>query len=125
VAIDLDELSIDVARHQDAGAGIEYIHGDFLSYDFEPASFDVIVSVAALHHMETTSALERMRQLLRPGGKLAIIGLARSRYPVDLPIDLAATLVHRVCRPGRAAGSTLPRRCGHRRRPTPECAALL
>lgn len=142
VAIDLDEPSIDLARQQDAGAGIEYIHGDFLSYNFEPASFDVIVSVAALHHMETVSALERMRQLLRPGGKLAIIGLARSRCPVDLPIDLAGTLVHRVhkarksywehCPDGVATTGDLRRNAPHRYRdasggvvPPPPSLALL
>jgi hypothetical protein len=39
-------------------------------------------------------ALERMRSLLRPGGRLAVIGLARSR-PRDLPFDLAGLLVDR------------------------------
>ena len=61
-AIDLDDRSIDLARQQDAGAGVRYISGDFLSADFEPDPFDVIVSVAALHHMDAVSGLERMRQ---------------------------------------------------------------
>jgi hypothetical protein len=56
----------------------------------------VIVSVAALHHMDEEAALRRMRALLRPGGVLAVIGLARSRYPADLPRDLAAVLVDRA-----------------------------
>lgn len=44
--------------------------------------------------MDPMAALGRMRGLLRPGGTLAVVGLARSRYPADLPIDLAAALVH-------------------------------
>ena len=48
VAIDSDEPVIDRARQQDAGAGVEYVTGDFLTYEFAPESFDVIASIAAL-----------------------------------------------------------------------------
>jgi SAM-dependent methyltransferase len=92
--IDLDESSLALARSQDVPGATGYLHGDFLTYPFEPASFGVIVSVAALHHMDAVAALSRMRQLLRPGGTLAVVGLARSRYRTDLPIDLAATIAN-------------------------------
>lgn len=95
-AIDLHQPSIVLARQQDAGADIDYLVGDFLTWPFEPASFDFIASVAALHHMDARVALVRMPHLLRPGGRLAIIGLARSRYPVDLPRDGAAAFVHQL-----------------------------
>ena len=95
VAIDSDGPVIERAREQDAGACVEYVTGDFLSYGFAPESFDVIVSVAALHHMDPAAALCRMRQLLRPGGTLAVVGLGRSR-PRDLPADIAGVVVHRV-----------------------------
>jgi ubiquinone/menaquinone biosynthesis C-methylase UbiE len=91
-AIDVDENSIELARQQDPVGDIEYLLGDFLTYPFEATSFDFIVSVAALHHMDATVALQRMRELLRRGGTLAILGLPRSRYPSDLPRDVAATL---------------------------------
>ena len=97
-AIDCDEPAIDRARQQDDGAGVAYLRGDFLACVFRPASFDVIVSVAALHHMDEVAALRRMRQLLRPGGTLAVVGLARSHYPGDLPVDLAAVLANRLLR---------------------------
>lgn len=95
-AIDIDGPIIRAARQQDAGAGVEYLHGDFRTYQFEPASFGAIVSVAALHHMDATAALDRMRLLLRPGGTLIVVGLAASRYPADLPAELAAVLAHRL-----------------------------
>lgn len=94
-AIDADGPIISAARQQDAGAGVEYLHGDFLSYEFEPASFGAIVCVAALHHMDATAALDRMRLLLRPGGTLVVVGLAASRYPADLPAELGGVLAHR------------------------------
>ncbi len=95
-AIDLDEASIELARRHRDGAGIEYVLGDFLTHDLEPGSFDAVVSVAALHHMDTAVALRRMRALLRPGGTLAAVGLARSGNAVDLAFDLGGAVATRV-----------------------------
>lgn len=60
-------------------SNIDFILGDFMSHPFEPASFDAVVSIAALHHMPEGDALDRMAGLLRPGGTLCVVGLARSR----------------------------------------------
>ncbi|WP_067830430.1 class I SAM-dependent methyltransferase [Nocardia inohanensis] len=99
--IDLDEHGIELAREQSPDDEITYLRGDFLTYPFETESFDGIVSVATLHHLDATAALSRIRELLRPGGTVAIIGMARADLPRDLPIE-AATLVvstwHRVLR---------------------------
>lgn len=95
IGIDRHPPSIDHARDHCSRPGLDYLLGDFLTYPFKPASFDVIVSVAALHHMNATTALMRMRELLRPGGMLGIIGLARSDLPADLPRELAAIAVDR------------------------------
>jgi 2-polyprenyl-3-methyl-5-hydroxy-6-metoxy-1,4-benzoquinol methylase len=100
-AIDVDEPSIELARRHDPASDIQYWLGDFLAFPFEPASFDFVVSVAALHHMNAVAALQRMHELLRPGGKLAVLGLARSQYPADLPRNVAATLVSRANRATR------------------------
>jgi SAM-dependent methyltransferase len=97
-AIDIDRTSVELARRQDPGGTIEYLVDDFLTYPFAPDSFDVIVCVAALHHMDTSAALRRMRDLLRHGGTLAVLGLPRSEYPRDLPRDAAATAVTRAHR---------------------------
>ncbi|MFI9507997.1 class I SAM-dependent methyltransferase [Nocardia sp. NPDC052566] len=81
--IDLDEPGIDSARAQSPDGEIDYVHADFLDHPFEPASFDGIVSVATLHHMDNVAALTRMKELLRPGGTLAVVGLARNELPAD------------------------------------------
>ena len=102
VGIDLDERSILLAQQQSSSDEIRFVVGDVLTYPFEPASFGAVTSVATLHHLDARAGLKRMAELLRPGGTLAIIGLARSRLPRDLHRELAATLVHRVLPP--AAG---------------------
>ncbi|HEX5901343.1 MAG TPA: class I SAM-dependent methyltransferase [Solirubrobacteraceae bacterium] len=94
--IDRDAASIGLARRQDED--IEFILGDFMTHPFQPASFDHIASIAVLHHMDAAAALKRMRELLAPGGTLAIVGLARKRYPADLPFAIAGAVGHRVHR---------------------------
>jgi SAM-dependent methyltransferase len=94
VGIDQDAASIDLARRQDLDAVIEFIRGDFLTHPLAPASFHLVTSVAALHHMDVHAALSRMRQLLVPGGTLAIVGLARPRLPADLPWEAAAVIAN-------------------------------
>lgn len=94
-AIDRHEPSIAAARRHDDGLGIEYLHSDFLSHDFEPESFDFIASVAVLHHMDAIAGLKRMRTLLRPGGILVVIGCARSSNLADLPAEIGGVVLHR------------------------------
>lgn len=93
VGIDRHEPSLSLARSH-SQCDITYLTGDFTTHPFEPETFDFVASVASLHHMDIGAALDRMSSLLRPGGRLAVIGLARSR-PADLPFDLAGHLLDR------------------------------
>jgi SAM-dependent methyltransferase len=95
VGIDLDAPSIELARAQ-GGEGVEYVVGDFLEHSFEPASFDLVASVAALHHMDAKIGLTRMAYLVRPGGALVVVGLARSRQLMDFALDVAGAVATRV-----------------------------
>ncbi len=72
--------------------------GEVLTYPFEPASFDVVASVATLHHMDATAGLTRLRNLVAPGGVLAIVGLARPDLPADIPREIAAFVTGRIYR---------------------------
>lgn len=89
--IDRDAASIAAAR-RGGSAGIDLVLGDFLTHPFPARSFDLVASVAALHHMDSAAALSRMRELLRPGGVLAVVGLARGRYPRDWPREILAAV---------------------------------
>ncbi len=98
-AIDVDVASIEVARREAAAPNVEYVLADFFAHPFANASFDAVVSVALLHHVDAASGLERMADLLRPGGTLALVGLARSRTPADFAVDVAAaagTRLHKL-----------------------------
>lgn len=55
----------------------------------EPESFDAVVSVAALHHMDATQALTRFARLVRPGGTVVVVGLAANSWS-DLPLAVVA-----------------------------------
>ncbi len=96
VGIDRDEPSIRAARDMGPTDGVDYVLGDFLTHPFERGSFDFVVFVASLHHMDARAALGRTQELLRPGGRLAVIGLGRPRQPADLPFDVAGHVAHRL-----------------------------
>ena len=97
VGIDKDPASIAAARAHPNAGDIRYIEGDALSFAFEPTSFDAITAVASLHHMDTEPALIHLTGLLRPGGVLAVIGLACSS-PSDWLLDVAAIIPNHVRR---------------------------
>lgn len=93
VGVDIYPSSLALATT--AGGDVEYVRGDFLTHDFGSGSFDYVASVAALHHMDVEPASARMRRLLRPGGVLAVVGVAR-RSHADSPYDAAGFFAHRL-----------------------------
>ena len=96
--IDVDASSIDLARRTTAAPTVSYLQSDVLAAPFRPESFDAVVSVASLHHLDMREGLTQMVSLLRPGGVLAVVGLARSRRVLDLPRDLVAATWTRLLR---------------------------
>ena len=69
---------------------LTFIQGDVLAQAFPEKSFDFVAAVASLHHLPIRRALERISQLLRPGGTLAIIGLYRDDTIIDHAIGFIA-----------------------------------
>jgi 2-polyprenyl-3-methyl-5-hydroxy-6-metoxy-1,4-benzoquinol methylase len=93
VGVDADATSIALAAS--AGGDIEYQCADFMAQAHEAESFDIIASVATLHHMDAEAALARMRDLLRPGGVIILVGVAR-RSAWDAPYDAVGFFAHRL-----------------------------
>jgi 2-polyprenyl-3-methyl-5-hydroxy-6-metoxy-1,4-benzoquinol methylase len=95
-----------------AGAGdVGYVLGDVLAHPFVPASFDAVLAVASLHHVGTARGLRAMRELVRPGGTLAVVGLARIGSPADVAADVAAVFATRWLRARRGYRRQVARTC--------------
>ena len=90
VAIDVNRPALARASAKYGRPHLTFVEGDVMSHVFEPASFDVIAAIATLHHLPLCEALERFKQLLRPGGVLTITGLYRLRTARDFVYALAA-----------------------------------
>ena len=92
VAIDVDEECLDLAKAAcGSSSNIAFIKGDVLAEPLAEDSFDFIAAVATLHHLPLRIGLVRLRNLLRSGGVLAVVGLYRASTPMDYVLA-AATL---------------------------------
>lgn len=103
VGIDADGGAVRRAREESGlPANVRFIEGDVLTCPIASESLDCITAIASLHHMDVTAALARFRELLRPGGVLAILGLYRPStlpeyltFMVALPISRAVRSVRK------------------------------
>jgi len=101
--LDRDPRMIALARARvGARARVHFIEADFLAYDFPAASFAFVCANTSLHHMDFAAALTKLARVLRPGGRLAVIGLAADRSVTDLlaaapavPADLVYRALYR------------------------------
>jgi SAM-dependent methyltransferase len=96
VGLDLDADVLGRARARHAGLNIEWTQGNVLTAPLVDGAFDAVVSVATLHHMDAEAGLARFAALVRPGGVVAVIGLAAKDW-WDWPYAIVGQLA-------RAAG---------------------
>src|SRR3954454_6425703 len=107
VGIDVDAASLERARRNASAPNVELVEGDVLTAPFADGSFDLVTSVAMLHHLDARAALTRMKELVRPGGRLAVLGLARSTAS-DLPWDAIGSVQARLGRRDAAPEPSAP-----------------
>jgi len=98
VGIDPHEPSLQLARAETSAPNVEYICDDFLQHPFPTGSFDLIAAITALHHMDIEQGLGRMSDLLKPGGRIVVIGFAASRSLTDLWYNSLGFWAHRYYR---------------------------
>ncbi len=97
VGIDLHAASIERARADPrATHHTEFVCGDVFTHPFDPASFDLVAASAMLHHVDARKGLRRMRQLVRPGGVIAVVGFAQPDGMRDRALALAGAAVKRA-----------------------------
>ena len=82
-ALDVDKATLEEALDLNSAPNICYLQAEFLEADLSEGSYDAIVSIASLHHMDLETALAKMKVLLRPSGKLLILGLYRETTILD------------------------------------------
>src|SRR5579884_820951 len=75
---------------------INWIVGDVLTADLPSGAYDVVTAIASLHHMPLDRGLARLRELTRPGGVLAVLGLYRPATASDHGLDVIAALADPV-----------------------------
>jgi ubiquinone/menaquinone biosynthesis C-methylase UbiE len=94
--IDRDTQMIALARERaEAHPGhVNFAEADFLAHPMPDASFDFVCANTSLHHMDFAAALTEMARVLRPGGSLAVIGLASNGSITDFVPELPAAPVN-------------------------------
>ncbi|MEV5828265.1 class I SAM-dependent methyltransferase [Spirillospora sp. NPDC052242] len=81
------------ALSRDAG-NVRFVESGLLEYDLPEARYDFVCSVAAIHHMDFAAALTAMRDAVRPGGTLVVVGLANNAGLGDLLYSAAGLPAH-------------------------------
>ncbi|MEV7022013.1 class I SAM-dependent methyltransferase [Kitasatospora sp. NPDC093558] len=102
VGVDKSPEMIAAAR---ARADLEFLTGDFFELDLPRNEYDFICTVTTIHHMDFEAALTRMRELLRPGGVLVVVGMAKEKSPVDWALLLTVAPLFRVIKLLRRASA--------------------
>jgi SAM-dependent methyltransferase len=88
VGVDSSGEMIEAARARNWGLNIEYVVSDAAAYlEGRSGEFDLIVSVAAFHHMDEERMLELSAAALRRGGLLLVLDLFESRRAVDYAVS--------------------------------------
>jgi ubiquinone/menaquinone biosynthesis C-methylase UbiE len=67
-------------------SNVSLIYDDFPTMPIRER-YDTITCVATLHHMDVRAALSKMHQILAPGGRILIIGLATNKSIMDYIIS--------------------------------------
>lgn len=83
--IDLSGEMIRLARERSVGIqNIHYEQADMLDYLQPSRTFEVIASIATLHHLSLETILPRLREALQPGGVLLVLDLYTPENRPDL-----------------------------------------
>lgn len=92
LGVDADAAMAAVAANRFAGdPSVTVRHARFEEVG---GRFDVITMVAVLHHLPLEPALRHAAELLAPGGRLLVVGLARADTLADLAWDVPSSLLN-------------------------------
>ena len=91
-----DDADVLLSAQRESSA-VEWLQGDVMTHPFAAESFDVVASIATLHHLgDPQPALRRLADLTAPGGVVLIVGLAQTSTVGDVAVHLAGAVQHRA-----------------------------
>lgn len=85
VGLDFSEPMLQVAaeRQREAGAAVEFMHGDAMNLPFAPGQFEIVTIGYGLRNLpEVAGGLRELARVLQPGGRAVILDFARPRQPL-------------------------------------------
>ncbi|HXC85837.1 MAG TPA: class I SAM-dependent methyltransferase [Trebonia sp.] len=107
--IDRDALMITLARDRaHTVANATFLEGDFMAHPFGDESVDFACANTSVHHMGSADAIAKMARVVRPGGRLVVVGLAGDGSPADWAIGavgLPANWYYKAVRGEGSAGA--------------------
>ncbi len=97
VGIDPDGPSIERARSDPrSNERTKFFEVDVFEFDLPPASYDLVVANAMLHHVDATAGLRRLRELVKPGGVVAVVGFANADGVKDQVLAVAGATARKL-----------------------------
>jgi ubiquinone/menaquinone biosynthesis C-methylase UbiE len=103
LALDISPEMLRLARERSSHlSNLEFQLADAVEREFPPEEFDLIATIATLHHMPFAQMLSKMERALKPGGVLLILDLLQPESFLDAitnavayPACVGLRLLHR------------------------------
>ena len=98
-AVDPDQKAIRNGRNSPTSfSNLNFYCESFAHSSFPVEHYDFVSAIASLHHMPLAPTLEKMKQLLKPNGTLAILGLYKEETALDYLWSVMAVAMNNIYR---------------------------
>ncbi len=96
IGIDISDSSIQKANNKNAYSNVSFIRTAFEGFQANNGSFDAIVFVASIHHMDMANAIDKAKKLLAKNGILIIVGLAKPSGLFDWIVEFGRIIPSKI-----------------------------